>query len=492
VHFLGWTDKWDQKMSRTTEDLQKLHSVTRKWRDSLKVGSLVEVRGQVAGVKWFSGTVEGLKEENGVRLVKVGYKLDNTRPSQARWLDVQGEEICEGGTHISIPVSRTEISGNGRASRLHSSSSSSALWDRPNTKGVPLVSGAVGLQNLGNTCFMNSMLQCLLAAEPLTNHFLSRGWIQDLNENNALGMNGKMAEAYDSLVTDAFSGEFSSVVPSKLKRVIGDFAPAFAGYQQQDSQELMSFLLDGLHEDLNRVHKKPYVEAVESGGRPDAVVAEESWRRYLMRNDSIIVDKCMGLLRSHVTCPNCSHESVTFDPYMSLPLPLPVENVRKVDVLVRRLPHGGRPIKVVVTLPAESSVRDLKSLLCARLNHLNRQRIDCRAAEGSREGAEEEEVKGLVTEDRLALMEVWSHKVYKSLLDASLVMDIKPSDIILACECEHPLPPLDKPPHSLSLVEASKHVVGRIGNEMDLEQWQGHRQGQFAAGESTSEKQGPN
>ena len=52
---------------------------------------------------------------------------------------------------------------------------------------------------------------------------------------------------------------------------VGRFAPQFSGYQQQDSQELLSFLLDGLHEDLNRVKQKPYVELQDDNGRPDEV-----------------------------------------------------------------------------------------------------------------------------------------------------------------------------------------------------------------------------
>lgn len=54
---------------------------------------------------------------------------------------------------------------------------------------------------------------------------------------------------------------------------VGRFAPQFSGYQQQDSQELMAFLLDGLHEDLNRIRKKPYVELQDANGRPDKVCA---------------------------------------------------------------------------------------------------------------------------------------------------------------------------------------------------------------------------
>jgi len=52
----------------------------------------------------------------------------------------------------------------------------------------------------------------------------------------------------------------------------------------------VNFLLDGLHEDLNRVKKKPYVELPESNNRTDAVVSAEFWNAHLRRNQSIIVD----------------------------------------------------------------------------------------------------------------------------------------------------------------------------------------------------------
>ena len=58
---------------------------------------------------------------------------------------------------------------------------------------------------------------------------------------------------------------------SLFQYAVGRFAPQFSGYQQQDSQELMAFLLDGLHEDLNRIRKKPYVELKDAGNRPDKV-----------------------------------------------------------------------------------------------------------------------------------------------------------------------------------------------------------------------------
>lgn len=64
---------------------------------------------------------------------------------------------------------------------------------------------------------------------------------------------------------------------------MGRFAPQFSGYQQQDSQELMAFLLDGLHEDLNRIRKKPYIELKDSGGRPDKVWDFFEFYRFIYR-----------------------------------------------------------------------------------------------------------------------------------------------------------------------------------------------------------------
>lgn len=67
-----------------------------------------------------------------------------------------------------------------------------------------------------------------------------------------------------------------------MQWTIAKYAPRFNGFQQQDSQELLAFLLDGLHEDLNRVHEKPYVELKDSDGRPDAEVATEVSVRMLI------------------------------------------------------------------------------------------------------------------------------------------------------------------------------------------------------------------
>ena len=107
--------------------------------------------------------------------------------------------------------------------------------------------GLVGFKNLGNTCFMNSILQCLSNTQLITEIFTSDRFKEQLNTDNPLGHGGKLAQVYAKLIKDIWSGVYSKVVPREFKTTIGEFQPQFAGYDQQDSQELMNFLLDGLH-----------------------------------------------------------------------------------------------------------------------------------------------------------------------------------------------------------------------------------------------------
>ncbi|XP_055563521.1 ubiquitin carboxyl-terminal hydrolase 4 isoform X5 [Falco biarmicus] len=207
--------------------------------------------------------------------------------------------------------------------------------------------GLCGLSNLGNTCFMNSALQCLSNTPPLTDYFLEDKYEAEINQNNPLGMRGEIAEAYAELIKQIWSGRQSYVAPRMFKTQVGQFAPQFSGYQQQDSQELLAFLLDGLHEDLNRVKKKPYLELKDANGRPDSEVAKEAWENHRLRNDSIIVDIFHGLFKSTLVCPKCSKVSVTFDPFCYLTLPLPLRRDRPMEVTLVYAAPQRRPVQVL-------------------------------------------------------------------------------------------------------------------------------------------------
>ncbi|CAN0291470.1 unnamed protein product, partial [Laminaria digitata] len=144
--------------------------------------------------------------------------------------------------------------------------------------------------------------------------------------SNILGHKGLVAEAVGKLANQMWFTDKSDLRPSEFKRQIGESMPLFEGYEQQDVQEYLAFLLDAIHEDLNRVPNasRKYVEAKEAKeGEAEEFVAMQAWKGYLERNRSIIVDLFQGQLRSALQCGVCGRRSVTFDPFMYLSVPLP-------------------------------------------------------------------------------------------------------------------------------------------------------------------------
>ncbi|XP_050908110.1 ubiquitin carboxyl-terminal hydrolase 8 [Lathyrus oleraceus] len=182
---------------------------------------------------------------------------------------------------------------------------------------------------------------------------------------NSAYSSGELALAFGDLLRMLWVPGASPVAPRLFKMKLANFAPQFSGYMQHDSQELLAFLLDGLHEDLNRVKRKPYHEVKDADGRPDEEVAEEYWRNHLARNHSIVVDLCQGQFRSTLICPFCKKVSITFDPFMYLSLPLPSTTIRTMTVTVVSSDGVALPSAITVTVPERGTIKDLIGALTA-------------------------------------------------------------------------------------------------------------------------------
>ncbi|KAK2163342.1 hypothetical protein LSH36_81g02038 [Paralvinella palmiformis] len=223
--------------------------------------------------------------------------------------------------------------------------------------------GMTGLDNLGNTCFLNSVVQVLANTTELRDYFLGGHFQKELNHENPLGTGGKLAVSFATLMKILWSGKYRSYAPAKLKNLVGMKNSQFMGFAQHDAQEFMAYLLDGLHEDLNRVKNKPYTSEVDSDGRPDEVVANEAWARYKSRNDSFIVDLFQGQYKSKLVCPVCKKVSITFDPFMHLSVPLPRKHKKQLHIIFMSRDPLKKPEKYVLWLPKDATADDLKELV---------------------------------------------------------------------------------------------------------------------------------
>lgn len=182
---------------------------------------------------------------------------------------------------------------------------------------------------------MNSTLQCLSNIPELREYFITNAYTHDIHPHAP--MKGQLATEFGDLLTKMWNTTLDTVSPDAFKSIVGKWAPQFKGYRQHDSQEFLRFLLDGLHEELNRVKiKPPYTELKDI---PDEAVSDQAlrwWKNYVDRFDSTISDIFLGQLKSTVKCLSCQHVSHSFDPFMDVSLPIP-QTVQSIYRLFTRI-----------------------------------------------------------------------------------------------------------------------------------------------------------
>uniref|UniRef100_A0A8C1BST8 Ubiquitin carboxyl-terminal hydrolase n=1 Tax=Cyprinus carpio carpio TaxID=630221 RepID=A0A8C1BST8_CYPCA len=135
---------------------------------------------------------------------------------------------------------------------------------------------ATGLRNLGNTCFMNAILQSLRS----------------------------LVEEFRKTLCSLWQGSQTAFSPDALFYVIWKIMPSFRGYQQQDAHEFLRYLLDHLHREMQG----------SKNGSPSPTLNGTS---------TIVTSVFGGILQNEVYCLICGTESRKFDPFLDLSLDIP-------------------------------------------------------------------------------------------------------------------------------------------------------------------------
>ncbi|XP_054611860.1 ubiquitin carboxyl-terminal hydrolase 2-like [Dunckerocampus dactyliophorus] len=180
--------------------------------------------------------------------------------------------------------------------------------------------GLVGLKNLGNTCFMNSILQCLSNTPELRDYCLRDVHRTDLNNNSRTS--SALIDEFAKLTRSLWTSFNETVTPSDFRNQVQLYAPKFAGCNQQDAQEFLRFLLDGLHNEVNRVTTSARLPDQDFDHLSEDEKAKRTWSLYLEREDSKVVDLFVGQLKSSLTCTVCGFRSTVFEPFWDLSIPI--------------------------------------------------------------------------------------------------------------------------------------------------------------------------
>lgn len=230
--------------------------------------------------------------------------------------------------------------------------------------------GLCGLDNLGNTCYMNSALQCLGNTTPLADYMLSGAFEKEVNKVNPTGSRGEVVNAFAGVLQAMWKeGNPDVHSPAAFKRVIGNVNATYADNSQQDARHFIECVLTELHEDVNRVRSKPYIEAPDYNGEPLEEWAQSSRRRTLARDDSFINDTFMGQTLDTTYCPACGNRAVSFENFKVSTVYIPYDGIT-VTLAFNGLKaaRGVAPLQVVVPWEGEGTAESLAKAITRYCN----------------------------------------------------------------------------------------------------------------------------
>ena len=178
----------------------------------------------------------------------------------------------------------------------------------------------IGLRNIGATCYMNATLQALSHTNRFTDFFLTK---YQYNPND---QSKKMSNEMYKVLSNLWSEEKKKgdYPPSDFKNTLSQENPLFAGIAANDSKDLINFLLERFHQELNTVDKNN----INNNGDENVNQLDEMQtfsaflKEYFQSNQSIIVDTFYGICETKSKCGGCNITKYNFQIYSFLEFPL--------------------------------------------------------------------------------------------------------------------------------------------------------------------------
>lgn len=245
-------------------------------------------------------------------------------------------------------ISSDSNNENGSAANSGTGSSSSSQAKRKSMRRV------VGLRNLGNTCFMNSVLQSLSNIQEFSCYFNAMPSLETGKHKQKAYHSRSMKENLDDVfvveelrkvllnLSQGGDGSKGAISPECLFLVIWKVVPQFRGHRQHDAHEFLRYMLDRLHTELQQVSFPVVDTSTGSGGgvggsshkpgeggggggcvKPNPYNVPALSHLHTKGRNSIVTNVFGGILQSEVRCLICGMESKKHDPFLDLSLDIP-------------------------------------------------------------------------------------------------------------------------------------------------------------------------
>lgn len=223
--------------------------------------------------------------------------------------------------------------------------------------------GLTGLKNLGNISYLSSIIQCLSNTPELMYYYISELYKKDIkiSEVKKKGfVPGKLSKEFADLLGKLWIDNKKIANPQNLKYAICDLIDIFNNNNQHDSSELLMFLLNFLHEEINRDKSKgstSFYEPPKKENESDISASQRFWNLFRKKNNSIIIDLFYGQIRNVTRCLSCGHSQTIFEVFNVLPIEIPI--LKKVNILLVPSNNIKKTIKLNIFISVSALFIDL-------------------------------------------------------------------------------------------------------------------------------------